>query len=282
MSSLPTAFVSHGSPLLALKTGRTGAAWHRLAAELPRPASILMISAHWDGPRPAVSAAAKPQTIHDFYGFPEPLYRIEYPAPGAPALARRVHDLLAAAGFTAEIDSERGLDHGAWVPLREMYPGADIPVTQLSVQSRLGPEHHYRLGLALSALPGEDVLVIGSGSLTHNLREVISLMGVEDAPDLTAYVGAFQDWMHDRLVARDFEALLDYRRRAPEAARAHPTEEHLVPLYVAYGAAGNAPQTVRHHAGITEGVLAMDVYTFAPTAGKVTAAPGNSPQEAIR
>ena len=152
MTTLPTVYVSHGAPTLALEPGRTGAALTALGQELPRPAAILMVSAHWETARPTASMAPRPETIHDFGGFPDELYRMAYPAPGAPDVARRTKTLLDTAGIAADIDLGRGLDHGAWVPLKFLYPAADLPVTQLSIQPRLGPQHHYRVGEALRAL----------------------------------------------------------------------------------------------------------------------------------
>lgn len=261
MTALPAVFVSHGSPMLALDGGRTAVAWRSLVADLPTPRAVLMVSAHWETAAPAVSAAASPSIIHDFGGFPQPLYEIQYPAPGAPWLAERVRDLLVAANLPAAIKVTRGIDHGAWVPLREMYPAADVPVVQLALQTHLGAAHHYRLGQALAGLQNEGVLITGSGSLTHNLRDM--LPGVsEGSSRVPAYVTAFADWMHDKVMAHDVEALVDYRRRAPAAARAHPSEEHLFPLHVVLGAAGSASVPRRTYRGITEGVLAMDVYTF--------------------
>lgn len=261
MLSTPALFVSHGSPMLALDGGPAVVAWRALAATLPVPRAVLMVSAHWETAAPTVSAAVAPPTIHDFGGFPRLLYKIQYPAPGAPWLAERVRDLLAAANFPAAVDVFRGIDHGAWVPLREFYPAADVPVVQLALQPQLGAAHHYNLGQALAGLRNEGVLIVGSGSLTHNLRDMIPGVS-EGSPHVPAYVPAFAEWMHDKVKAHDVEALIDYRRRAPAAARAHPSEEHLFPLYVALGAAGSACVPRRRYTGIAEGALVMDVYTF--------------------
>ena len=265
MNSLPTVFVSHGAPTLALAPGATGAAWAALGAELPKPRAVLAISAHWETVAPEVGSTERPETIHDFYGFPEPLFQLQYPAPGAPWLAERVRQLVEAAGLSIVVDGRRGIDHGTWVPLRSMYPNADVPVVQISVQTRLGPRHHFELGRALAALPGEGVLVLGSGNMTHNLREVV--WGVDDPARVPAYVPAFQNWVRERLAAHESEDLIGYRSRAPEAARAHPTEEHFLPLFVAWGAAGSISTPERRFAGITEGVLAMDVYAFHRSSG---------------
>jgi 4,5-DOPA dioxygenase extradiol len=260
MTSLPALFISHGSPLQAVDGGRTTEAWRALAAELPRPRAVLAVSAHWETPAPVVSGAERPETIHDFGGFPGALFEIQYPAPGSPWLAGRVRDLLSADGFEVTVDPQRGLDHGAWVPLRAMYPDAGVPIAQLSIQPHLGPEHHVRLGRALAPLRDEGVLIAATGSMTHNLRDWRPVHRAEgDSPPLP-YVPAFQEWMHDKLTRNDIDALVDYRQRAPGAVRAHPSDEHLLPLYVAIGAGGSAVRRV--HGDIKEAALAMDAYTF--------------------
>lgn len=259
MNRLPALFVSHGAPTLAFEPGPTRGFLAQLGAELPRPRAILAVSAHWETGAPAVSAAVRPETIHDFYGFPQELYALRYPAPGAPGLAARVVQALDAAGLTAETDPERGLDHGAWVPLMLMYPQADIPVAQLSVQGGLGPVHHWRLGEALRPLRDEGVLIMASGSVTHNLREFGRHAYDGPPPD---WVGGFNDWLQRAVEAGDREALIDYRSRAPHAARNHPTEEHLLPLLVAAGASTPGIAAQRLHAAYTYGVIGMDAYCF--------------------
>ncbi|HET7634130.1 MAG TPA: class III extradiol ring-cleavage dioxygenase [Burkholderiales bacterium] len=256
---LPSLFVSHGAPTLALDPGKTGAALARLAAGIARPTAILVASAHWSGSALALGASERPETIHDFGGFPEALYRIGYPAPGAPDLALRAQQLLAAHGFEAALDAGRGLDHGAWVPLRLMYPDADIPVMQISLQPRLGPEHHYRIGKALAPLRNEGVLILASGSLTHNLSELGAYDSDSPAPE---WVDLFQQWVAQRVEANDIDALLRYRELAPAAIRNHPTEEHFMPLFVALGAAGGEYYAQRIDSGTTYGILAMDAYVF--------------------
>jgi 4,5-DOPA dioxygenase extradiol len=261
MSTLPAVFVSHGSPMLLLDGGRTLDAWRALAADLPRPRAVLAVSAHWTTAAPAVGSVTAPPTIHDFGGFPQPLYEIQYPAPGAPELAGRVASLLGAAGLPTALDPVRGLDHGAWVPMSVMYPGADVAVTQLSVQPRADPAHHVRLGRALAPLRDEGVLILASGSLTHNLHDMVWGAG-DDASAVKPYVREFQQWIFEKMQAGDTAALCEYRRQAPHAVRAHPTDEHLLPLFVAYGAAGEAVKLERWFDGVTEGVLAMDAYAF--------------------
>ena len=240
----------------------------RFLAGLPgmlkeRPKAILMVSAHWERLRPTVSAPPRNETIHDFGGFPEALYRISYPAPPSEDLAKRVTELLAAGGVPADIDRQRGLDHGAWVPLMAAWPEADVPVVQLSVQTRLGPEHHYRLGQLLAPLRSEGVLIVGSGSFTHDLRSFFSSGGNIDAPEQD-WVRVFAEWMTSALKQGRIEDLLAYRRLAPEAAHNHPTEEHLLPLFVVLGAGAGMARQI--HSSTTYGILRMDAFAFGEAA----------------
>ena len=249
-------FLSHGAPTLALEDNAFTRAWAALGSELPRPRQILMVSAHWDTTAPAASSAAKPETLHDYSGFPGELYEVCYPAMGAPKLATRVQSLLEDAGVACAIDPMRGLDHGAWVPLKWMYPGADIPVTQLSVQSRRDPRHHYQLGQALAPLRDEGVLVFGSGGIVHNLRE----LDWSRSGGVMPWARSFNDWIAQKLEAGAVEALLDYRRLAPQPARAHPTEDHFDPFFVALGAGGLPARRLDY--GFDMGSLGMDGYLF--------------------
>jgi 4,5-DOPA dioxygenase extradiol len=246
--------------MLALQDSPARRFLQGLGKSIGHPKAIVVVSAHWETRGgPAVSLARNPDTIHDFGGFPRALFEIQYPAPGAPEAARRAATLLEAGGITTGFSQERGLDHGAWVPLTLMYPDADIPVTQLSVVHGAGPADHERLGRALAALRNEGVLVVGSGSLTHNLYEFRG-QGV-DAP-VPHWVSEFEGWMKARLESSDRAGLLDYRRTAPFAAQNHPTEEHLLPLFVAMGAAGPDARATQLHASFEHGVLAMDAYGF--------------------
>lgn len=257
---LPAIFVSHGSPMLALEDASARDFLATLPSLLPeRPKAILMISAHWERLRPAVNAPAQNETIHDFGGFPPALYELTYPAPPSAALAQRVAELLTAGGMPTDIDERRGLDHGAWVPLMVAWPDADIPVVQLSVQTRLGPEHHYKLGQLLAPLRKEGILIVGSGSFTHDLASFRTSGGRIDAPE-PDWVNVFAEWMASALRDQRTDDLLNYRSRAPEAAHNHPTEEHLLPLYVALGAGAG---TVNHlHQSTTYGILRMDAFAF--------------------
>ena len=260
MTPLPALFISHGSPMLAIQESPAHRFLLDLGKKLPRPKAILVASAHWETMgAPAVSLATAPDTIHDFGGFPRALFEIQYAAPGAPDTAARAAALLEQQGMPVKTSALRGLDHGAWVPLRLMYPEADIPVAQISVMRGASPAAHLRMGRALSSLREEGVLVIGSGSLTHNLGEFRG-QGI-DAP-VPAWVSDFDGWMKARLESRDEQALLNYRKAAPFAERNHPTEEHLLPLFVAMGAAGATASVERLHNSYEYGVLAMDVYAF--------------------
>jgi 4,5-DOPA dioxygenase extradiol len=259
--TLPTVFLSHGSPMHAIDSGIAGRTWTELGRKLPRPRAVLMASAHWETSVPMVTGSARPETIHDFGGFPEELYRLRYPAPGAPEVASEIVARLKTAGIAGGIDGLRGLDHGAWVPLRWMYPDADIPVVQLSVQPDRDTEYHLRLGRALRPLADQGILIVGSGHATHNLRDwVSSRRSGQPMP----YVDAFSRWLQQSLASGDDDALTHYRDRAPEAVRAHPTEEHFLPLFVAWGAAGSGAASERIVEATESGALSMDSYLFHP------------------
>jgi 4,5-DOPA dioxygenase extradiol len=255
--SLPSVFISHGSPMHALEPGAAGEAWRALGRRLGKPRAILIASAHWETRLPMLTGAEQPATVHDFYNFPEPLYRLRYPAPGAPALAQRAQGLLQAAGIGGSIDGTRGLDHGAWAPLLYAYPEADVPVVQISVQPALGPRHHVAVGSALRPLSEEGVLIVGSGHMTHNLRDWARGRGQPEP-----YAREFQAWVFDRLGEKDVESLINYRSASPHGARAHPTDEHFLPLFFALGAAGARATPERVYDAIDSGVLAMDAYVF--------------------
>ena len=255
----PSVFVSHGSPTLPLSALPARDFLAALGQELGRPEAILCISAHWETPVPAVSTAAQPETIHDFYGFPRALYELSYPAPGAPELALETSRRLAAAGFACADDPERGLDHGAWVPLLLMYPEAGIPVTQLSVQLPDGPAHHVALGRALAPMREEGILILGSGGATHNLTELSR--DPQDGPPL-AHVAAFDEWLGTAAASGDEESLVDYRKKAPAALRVHPREEHFLPFFVAFGAGGTHARGRRLHRSFSHGALSMAAFAF--------------------
>ncbi len=252
----PSLFISHGSPMLALEPGASGPALARLAAEIPRPRAIVIVSAHWESDELLVNGNPQPETWHDFGGFPAALFAVQYTAKGMPEMAQQVVDLLAASNLAARIDHKRPFDHGVWVPLSLMYPQADIPVVQVSLPSRMGPALQTRVGKALASLREQQVLIIGSGSITHNLRELDWHAGPQS---VEPWAKDFRDWMIEKLAANDEQALHDYRRQAPNAVRNHPTDEHLLPLYFARGAGGEFSVA---HKGFTMGALGMDIYRF--------------------
>ena len=259
MQKFPTLFISHGSPMHAINAGAAGDVWAALTKKLPKPKAVLIVTAHWETNLPMLSGNARPAMIYDFNGFPEALYKINYAAPGSPDVAAKAQALLKDAGFNAGIDRCRSFDHGTWVPLLKMYPDADVPIVQLSVQTAMNPQHHYAVGRALASLANDGVLIVGSGHLTHNLRDWMQSRGqTAHAP----YAQKFQRWVFDRLAAHDVEALTAYRSDAPDAVRAHPTEEHFLPLFVALGAAGGDAEPERVFDGFEGSALAMDVYRF--------------------
>ena len=257
MSRLPTLFISHGAPTFALEPGLAGTRLTALGRALPRPDAVLVVSPHWMTPTPRVSSATQPATIHDFGGFDPALYQLSYPAPGHARLAQRTVERLNEAGWQAQADERRGLDHGAWVPLRHLFPEADVPLFQVSLPSRLDADAAWAFGQALAPLADEGVLVVGSGSLTHNLQEFRSGHG-QDEP----YVADFAAWVREAVEHGDRARLLRTLDDAPQARRAHPTPEHFWPLLVAAGAAAATLPVRVIEGGITHGVLAMDSYAF--------------------
>ena len=255
--TLPALFVSHGAPNVILYDSPTRQFLAGLGEQLGRPRAVVAISAHWEARTPTVNATRQPETIHDFYGFEPPLYEMNYPAPGAPELAREVARRIEGAGMHAVEDKARGLDHGVWVPLKLMYPQADIPVTQISVQSHESAQHHHLIGQSLRGLREDNVLVLASGNATHNLHEMMP-----EGSEPPAWVTAFGTWLRHKIADGDTGELLDYRGRAPFAVRNHPTEEHFLPLFAAMGAGTPGVTGRMLHTGTTFGVLEMDAYAF--------------------
>ena len=256
MTTAPSLFISHGSPMFALEPGMLGPNLRAIGQSLRDISAVLVVSPHWQTRGVRVGTSAAPETIHDFGGFPPPLYQLQYPAPGAPDLAQDAARLLAQAGFEVTLDNRRGLDHGAWVPLRYLFPQARVPVFQVSLPHDIDAAGALRLGQALAPLRERGVLVIGSGSLTHNLYEF--RQHIRD-PE---YAQQFVDWIREAMAARDVEALVDYRRRAPHAERAHPSEEHYLPLLVAVGASFGTDTARLVEGGMTYDVLSMDSFAF--------------------
>ncbi|HEY3272074.1 MAG TPA: class III extradiol ring-cleavage dioxygenase [Geothrix sp.] len=254
--SLPTLFLAHGSPMLALEGGAWGEAVSALGHQLPPLRAILVCSAHWEAPGPfRLSSAEVPGVMHDFGGFPEALYSLDYPAPGSPGLAAEAAGLLKAAGLEAGLEDQRPLDHGAWVPLRYLAPKADVPVVQLSLPRPRTPEMLMAAGRALAPLRQSGVLILGSGGVVHNLRR----LDWQDASGPQPWALAFQGWVQERLAAWDVAALSNWRK-APGAAESVPTSEHLDPLFVALGAAEAVPEPVFE--GWQLGSLSLASYQF--------------------
>lgn len=252
-------FVPHGAPTFALQPGAAGAAMSAIASQLTAPRAVIVVSPHWDTQKPTVSTATQLETIHDFYGFPDALYDIQYPATGCPEVAREAAAALQRAGFEV-MDSQHGLDHGAWQPLRQIFPHADVPIVPLSMQTRAGPAHAYKIGQALAPLAQQNIWVVASGNITHNLRDW-QLASATDG-QTPAYVAAFSEWVHEKLTQGDLDALLDYRAQSSGGRQAHPSEDHLMPLFVALGAAGQGAQPQAFFRGISDHVIAMDGYAF--------------------
>ena len=265
----PLLFISHGAPTFALEPGKLGPQLQTLGAQLEGVRAVLVVSPHWQTRGVSVGSSAAPDTIHDFGGFPAGLYDLRYPAAGAPEIAQQAAALLSAAGFATGVDSRRGLDHGAWVPLYHLLPQAQIPVFQVSMPYDLTTEQAVQLGRALAPLRAQGVLILASGSMTHNLREFRQGLG-----EPAGYVQAFSNWVRTAVQANAVQAVVRYRAEAPEAQRAHPSEEHFLPLLVALGAqyAGDAVQWL--DGGIEHGMLSMDsfVWTTAPSGASANSA----------
>jgi 4,5-DOPA dioxygenase extradiol len=262
---VPALYVSHGAPLFAVDAGETGPALTRwgqgLRAQFPALRGVVVMSPHWMARTPQVMTGPQPATWHDFGGFPPALYQLQYPAPGAPALAQEVLALLQAADVPAQGDAQRPFDHGAWVPLMHLFPEADLPVVQVALPVGAGPAEVYALGAALRGLRSRGVLVMGSGSMTHNLAEFFG-----GAREPAPYVIAFSRWIESALERGDMKALLNYRSLAPHAERAHPTEDHFLPLFFALGAAGDDLHANYLSREVMYSILAMDAFALQPVA----------------
>ena len=262
---LPSLFVSHGSPMIALQPGAAGAFLSRLGpaidATFGRPRAIVALSAHTLARTPLVLAAARHEAVYDFGNFDPRLFTLRYDAPGAPELAARV-----AASSGARLVAQGGLDHGIWTALRYLYPDADVPVVPLAWPPEASPSALFELGRSLAPLAADGVLVIGTGSITHNLRRVFA-QGMHDTgqPEI-AESAAFRSWLHDRAASLEWDRLFDYRAQAPHAADMHPSDEHLLPWYAAAGVGGRDVAPRRLHQSVTFGALGMDAYAFGPGA----------------
>ncbi len=257
MRTAPVIFVSHGAPSFALEPGMLGPQLGALGRQLSGVKAVLVVSPHWQSRELQVMTSAAPQTVHDFGGFARELYTLQYPAAGAPQIAEDTRNLLVDAGYVVGVDARRGLDHGAWVPLRYLLPEADVPVFQVSMPLALDPLGALRLGQTLAPLREQGVLILASGSMTHNLYE-FRQSGASEA----AYVREFAAWVRAAVIANDADRLAAYRRDAPHAERAHPTEEHFLPLLVALGARGAGENVRVLEADIAHGMLSMESYVW--------------------
>jgi 4,5-DOPA dioxygenase extradiol len=257
MSTAPVLFVSHGAPTFAIEPGLLGPRLEILGKQLSGVTAVLVVSPHWQTPDVRVMTTAAPETVHDFGGFPSALYGLQYPAVGHPQFATEAGRLLMEAGFVAGMDDRRGLDHGAWIPMRYLLPGADVPVFQVSMPHALDTAGAFQLGQALAPIRESGVMIVASGSMTHNLYEFR-----QSGADAADYVGEFTQWIRQAVTSSDMERLVDYRQLAPHAQRAHPTEEHFLPLLVALGARTDKENTLVMDGGITNGVLSMESYVW--------------------
>jgi len=262
--SLPTLFLSHGSPMLALTDTPAHRFLREFASKIARPRAVLVVSAHFETGQPTVVSDPKPEMIYDFRGFPRPLYEIDYPAPGDAVVAADIAEHLRAAGLPVDIAPKRGFDHGTWIPLSLVWPEADLPLVQLSIQPHRDAAYHHALGRALAALRELDVLVIGTGAATHNLRVLFGnpagMPALDAAP--VEWAREFGDWIAGKAAAGDMASLIDYRARAPHAGMAHPEEDHFLPFFVALGAAGEGARGERIHNSYEYSALSMDMYRF--------------------
>ena len=256
----PTLFLSHGAPTLGLEDNATTRFFSAWPGQFPMPRAVIVVSAHWDtGQSISVTAWERMPVIHDFHGFPDALYRLEYPAPGSLDLAQRVAEILTEGDFPPlTLEKSRGLDHGSWVPLRLMYPTAELPVLQLSLPVMWGAQRLYELGRALARLSDDGVMLLASGGAVHNL----STVDREANGKVAGWAATFEDWLQENLLAWNAEHLFNYRRMAPHGAQAHPTEEHLLPLFVAMGAGDTARKPTIVHEGFMYGSLSMLAVQF--------------------
>lgn len=256
--TLPALFIAHGSPGLALEESEYTQFLKSLGQKmLPRPKAIIVFSAHWESPVQCVDEVELQWTMHDFYGFPKDIYEIEYGAPGAPELSKKIQQLFEANNLPYQVIRDRGLDHGAWVILRLLYPDADIPIVALSIDTNRSPKEQYEIGKMLSTLRQDNVLIVGSGGLVHNLR----LLRDESA---ATWATEFDDWVGDKLQSWNLDMLFEYDKRAPHARDAVPTygKEHFVPLLYAMGGADDERTATRLYQQYQYGSLSLNCWAF--------------------
>ena len=261
---MPSLFISHGGPNIITDPSEARDYLASLPEKIGKPKAIVIVSAHFETDGPVVVTDPEPEMIYDFGGFAPELYQMVYPAPGAPELAMRVATMLQKAGFSPRIAPKRGYDHGTWTSMKLAYPDADIPIVQLSIDPNQDAAYHFALGQALAPLASEDILLVGSGHITHNLRAVFGAMRGGIAPDseMAGKVAAFTDWFAEKFADNDRDAIINWRKEAPFVRENHPTDEHLMPLFFAYGAGGGNPHAVRAHASRQMGLFAFDSWIF--------------------
>ena len=263
--TMPSVFISHGGPNVVTEPSQAKDFLEHLSDFTGRPRAIVIVSAHFETNGPVVVTDPAPGMIYDFGGFAPELYEMVYPAPGEPELAAEVAELLAGAGFNPRVAPERGYDHGTWTTMKLAFPEADIPIVQLSIDPSRDARYHYALGQALAPLREREVLLVGSGHITHNLRGIFGLMrfGKAGDPQMPNKVEAFTSWFAEKFAEGDREAILDWSSEAPFVRENHPTDEHLMPLFFAYGAGGETPVAERIHDSTQYGSFAWDSWKFA-------------------
>ncbi len=256
---MPVLFISHGPPTILLMDTPVRSFLKQLGGQIPRPESVICISAHWETQKPTFSSGSQAGIIYDFGGPPQ-LFEEKYSAPGCPELAHEASELLAAAGIETGKKTDRSLDHGAWVPLKLMFPEADIPIVQLSVQTEKDTSHHFELGKALRPLRQKGVLIIGSGGAVHNLYDIQGHK-INDAP--VAYAAAFDQWLEENLTSGQIKQLIAYKKFAPDPEQSHPfPAEHFLPLIVCLGASHRQEKAAMIHGGFMYGTLSMAAYRW--------------------
>ncbi len=253
---MPTLFVGHGSPMNAIEDNEFTKGWEKIALTIPKPEAILCVSAHWYVPSTLITTAQQPQTIHDFYGFPPELYQQQYPAPGAPELAAIVSSSLLE--YSIGLDTTWGLDHGTWSVLKKMYPEADIPTIQLSIDHSMPPQFHFELGKRMDFLRDQGVLIIGSGNLVHNLGAVI--WNSEDS--VFEWAKEFEDTIIDSLTDNDESVFVDFENIQEITRKSHPSLDHYLPFLYAVGAGGLDGGPMIHNKKIIHGSISMTCLMF--------------------
>jgi 4,5-DOPA dioxygenase extradiol len=260
---LPTLFISHGPPDLLVTDCPSQKFLQMLGKKMPAPSGIIVVSAHWQCDQLTISNNEWPRTVYDFGpGFNEALYRMDYPAHGSSEIVDEIQDCLNRQSIDSQIVHDQGLDHGAWIPLKLMYPKADIPIVQISLMKEESATTHWRTGRALASLRLKNYLLIGSGSITHNLKDAMESFTTKEAIATPDYATTFCQWLDRQVQTRRIEQLLDWLNMAPESRRVHPTDEHFLPFFFALGAAGPDWQGKLEHQSFLYSTIGMGAYSF--------------------